>query len=639
MMRASRRHGAANQMLVWLLVSAIVLGTLVALLVWKPRHRPKSGQVDELFVYCAAGMRYPMDEIVKQYEQEYGVHVDLQYGGSNTLLSQLQVSKTGDLYLAADDSYIKMARQKGLAAEVIPLAVMRPVVALRKDSKIEIGSMEDLLTPTRRIACGNPDAAAIGRVVRRLLTKTGHWDALRKLVTEKGVFKPTVNDVANDVKLGSVDAGIVWDATAAQYPDLRIVRLPELDQGVSNVEITVLNSSKDPTAALRFARYVGARDKGLVAFKEKKFPVVDGDAWTEHPELTFFAGSVNRRALAPIIKAFEQREGATVNTVYNGCGILTGQMKAMKRDQASGFPDTYMACDVYYMNTVKDWFEDRVEVSDTDIVIAVVKGNPKGIHGLNDLLKPGIRVVIGQPDQCTIGVLTRRLLESVGVYDKLIKGNVVSQTSSSAMLVPAITTNSADAVLAYRTDTRAEKDKVDVIPVKSDLAKAIQPFGVAKSSQHKYLGRRLFETIARSRDAFESVGFRWRLRVKPDMKVRLDTEKDTETGPEKAAASSAKREPVASGEGTDAAAKKATAGAGSKPAGPARSSSKPGEKKKAQATKNDGSATPKKTAAAKKTPPETDAGKQPPASATKDKAPTKSAAPPKAASPDTESKN
>jgi hypothetical protein len=43
------------------------------------------------------------------------------------------------------------------------------------------------------------------------------------------------------------------------------------------------------------------------------------------------------------------------------------------------------------------------------------------------------------------------------------------------------------------------------------LAKAIQPFSVARSSEYKQLGHRLYETIARSRDRFESRGFNWRL--------------------------------------------------------------------------------------------------------------------------------
>ncbi len=334
---------------------------------------------------------------------------------------------------------------------------------------------------------------------------------MSRQINDSGVFKPTVNEVANDVKLGSVDAGIVWDATAVQYPELEVVDVPELEAGTASVDIAVLTSAKDPTAALHFARYVSARDRGLQAFASKRFQVVVGDVWEDVPQLTFFAGSVNRRALEPIIMAFQQREGVEINTVYNGCGILTGQMRVAAGNMGRGFPDTYMACDVYYLDTVKDWFQEAVNVSDTDIVIAVQKGNPKGIQTLRDLTRPGIRVAIGQPDQCTIGVLTRRLLEHEGLYDQLLKENVVTQTATSAMLVPAVTSKSADAALSYRTDTLAESDKVDVVTVESELSKAIQPYSIARSSHHKELGRRLYQAIAKSRDAFESAGFHWRL--------------------------------------------------------------------------------------------------------------------------------
>jgi len=79
------------------------------------------------------------------------------------------------------------------------------------------------------------------------------------------------------------------------------------------------------------------------------------------------------------------------------------------------------------------------------------------------------------------------------------------------MLVPDVITGSADVVLAYVTDTQAEANKVDVVPIESPQAKAIQPFSIAKSSASKYLSERLFEKIAQSRDKFEAAGFQWRL--------------------------------------------------------------------------------------------------------------------------------
>ena len=61
-----------------------------------------------------------MAEIARRYEEAYGVKVMLQYGGSGTLLNNLQLADKGDLYLAADHSYTDIARGKGLIAEELP---------------------------------------------------------------------------------------------------------------------------------------------------------------------------------------------------------------------------------------------------------------------------------------------------------------------------------------------------------------------------------------------------------------------------------------------------------------------------------------------------------------------------------------
>ncbi len=510
------RRGNANPLYLMAAGSTVVLA-VIAFLMARGTGDPRTvaRPTDTLTMYCAAGVRPPVAEIAEQYEKEYGVHIQIEYGGSNTLLSRLEVARTGDLYLAADDSYTNLAREKGLVRETIPVATMKPVILVAGGNPKMIHSISDLLRDDVRVALGNPDQAAIGRKVRRLLKQSGHWDALEKRVSTTGVFKPTVPEVANDVKLGSVDAAIVWDAVAGLYPELEAVSVPELDAGSSQITVGIVSTSTRPTAALKFARYLSARDRGLKVFARRGFHTVEGDVWSERPQLTFFAGSVNRRALEPILRAFAQREGVEVNTVYNGCGILTAQMRALQsEEQTGGFPDAYMACDVYYMKTVADLFQDAVNVSNTDIVIVVQEGNPKQIHSLHDLSRPGVRVALGQPDQCTIGVLSRRLLESEGLYEKIMRDNVVTQTATSALLVPNVTTGAADAALAYRTDTLSEEDRIDVIPIDSPLAKAVQPYGIARWSPHKQLAKRLYEAIAAGREQFEASGFRWQLEEK-----------------------------------------------------------------------------------------------------------------------------
>jgi molybdate transport system substrate-binding protein len=138
------------------------------------------------------------------------------------------------------------------------------------------------------------------------------------------------------------------------------------------------------------------------------------------------------------------------------------------------------------------------------------------VQSLEDLIKPGVRVAVGEPTQCTIGALTRRLLQAEGLWEKLQQkqrqdGEVVVEKSSSSMLVPDVVTGHVDAAMAYISDTLASHDKVDIVRIKSKQNLAIQPFSIAKSSQHKHLGRRLFQRIADSPERFRSAGFRFRI--------------------------------------------------------------------------------------------------------------------------------
>jgi len=511
MKRNRPRHcpGAAPSIGLLALITIVIAGLLIVALLYRPERG--DGGTRTLFVYCAAGMRVPVEQIAERYEHEHGVSIELQFGGSNTLLSQLQVSRVGDLYLAGDATYTQLAADKGLADERLTVATMRPVIITPAGNPKNIKALDDLLDRDVKVALGNPDAAAIGRSVREVLDQTGKWTALQEHARTNGVFKPTVTDVANDVKLGSVHAGIVWNTTAAMYPSLNAIAAPELAAGEVAIEVAVLRSSEAPTAALRFARYLTARDRGLETFGSYNFDTIDGDPWAARPQLTFFCGAVNRRAVDRVVRKFAKREGVDVNVVYNGCGILTGQMKTIRDPSTTaGFPDAYMACDVYYLDTVRDWFQESVEVSDTRIVIAVPPGNPRNIQSLDDLAEPGLRVAVGQPKQCTIGVLTRQLLDGEGVAEAVMK-NVVMQTTSSALLVPAVTDGGADAALAYATDTLAAAGMVETIAIDSSRAEAVQPFAIARTSPYKQLGRRLKDSITSARGSFEDAGFHWRL--------------------------------------------------------------------------------------------------------------------------------
>ena len=266
---------------------AVFLGSVVAALVLvlvlsrKPAEPPAAAGAspgapvrEPLLVFCAAGIKAPIEAVAREFEQSEGVKVQLNYGGSQTLLANLAVSGRGDLYIAAEDAYVQMAREKNLVREIIPLAQMRVALAVARGNPKKITTLADLLKTDVRLAQANPDAAAVGKLTREALQKSGEWEPLRARTT---VFKPTVNEVANDLKLGSVDAGFVWDATIRQYPELEAVPVAALTNLIAHVSAGVLTSSKQPTVALRFARFLAARDRGQKQFEKHGFTPVNGE--------------------------------------------------------------------------------------------------------------------------------------------------------------------------------------------------------------------------------------------------------------------------------------------------------------------------------------------------------------------------
>ncbi len=469
-----------------------------------------------LTVYCAAGLKKPVEAIAEQYRKELGIEVSLQYGGTGTLLSQLQVAKQGDLFIAADDGSLADARKRNLAAEVIPLVVQHPVVAVKKGNPKGLHSLADLLRADVKFAIANPDSASISKISRQLLG--AQWDAF---AAKAAVMKPTVTEVAADAQLGAVDASVVWDATVPQFKELETVELPEFAKHRENASAAVLTFCKQPQEALKFARYLAAPDRGGKVFQQNGFQLAGGDKWAVKPEMILYSGGVNRVAIEKLIQQFADREGADVTTVFNGCGILCAQMKAMNGTSNPNFPDAYYACDVCFVPPVAKQFPEAILLTQTEIVIAVPKGNPKHVNTLADLAQPDLRVGLCNAEQSTLGFMTRAMLRSSGLLESVM-ANTRSQVPTADSLINQMRVGSLDAAIVYRVNVQTQAEHFDIIPLPADKAKAVQPFAVRNDSTNRQLSGRLLDFLKNHKESFEAAGFVWRDDQAPTPSDKLD---------------------------------------------------------------------------------------------------------------------
>ena len=254
--------------------------------------KPKQGGSVPLTVFCAAGLKKPVEEIALAYQKETGTEVRLQYGGTGTLLSQIRIAKQGDLFIAADDGALADAKKLGVTREEFQLAKQKPVLAVAKGNPKKIDSLPALKTDGIKLALPNPESASIGRVTKKLLG--AEWDAL---AAKAAVMKPTVTEIAADLSLGAVDAAIVWDSTVPQFAGLEAMELAELNKHQEFATAAVLDACGQPSEAMRFARYLSAPEKGAKVFEKHGFKAVPGDQWALRPDLILYSGGVNRPAI------------------------------------------------------------------------------------------------------------------------------------------------------------------------------------------------------------------------------------------------------------------------------------------------------------------------------------------------------
>lgn len=194
----------------------------------------------ELLVYCGAGMREPMDEIAMTFTNETGIPINFIYGGSNTILTQMELSGVGDAYMPGATAYFDAAREKGLVGNESLVVYHVPVVAVPKGNPAGITCLEDMAKPGVRVVLGDNPATAIGKLTDKILEKNNLLEDVEKNVVSRC---GTVNELLVYISMGQADVGIIWeDLYVPEKMDL--IYIPNTNNLVKVVPIGVLTASE-----------------------------------------------------------------------------------------------------------------------------------------------------------------------------------------------------------------------------------------------------------------------------------------------------------------------------------------------------------------------------------------------------------
>jgi molybdate transport system substrate-binding protein len=125
-----------------------------------------------------------------------------------------------------------------------------------------------------------------------------------------------------------------------------------------------------------------------------------------------------------------------------------------------------------------------IQFATNTLVLVVPKSNPANIHTVDDLTKPGVKIVIGDPS-VPVGSYTRTVLTNLGILAAVLK-NVVSNETDVRSVLAKVALGEADAGFVYITDAKTVQGKVKVIA----LRESAQPhvvYGVAVVTKSPHL--------------------------------------------------------------------------------------------------------------------------------------------------------
>lgn len=234
-----------------------------------PKSKAKE-KAEALLVHCGAGIRPPMDELAELFQQRTGTRVDVSYKGSGCLLADIEFSRKGDLYMPGEMEYMDQAKAKGFLVNAQPAATMTTVIVTPK-GKQDVQSLQDLAKPGLKVGLGSYPEVAVGVAAKKVLDKAGLWEAVQKNVT---VGALNVVELANSVKIGALDAAIVWDATAHLVKDdVRIVQIDPKYSYKTTVLLGTLKFTRHPDKAQSFMDLVCSRE-GADIFRKHGYGTV-----------------------------------------------------------------------------------------------------------------------------------------------------------------------------------------------------------------------------------------------------------------------------------------------------------------------------------------------------------------------------
>jgi len=214
----------------------------------------------------------------------------------------------------------------------------------------------------------------------------------------------------------------------------------------------------------------------------------------EKKELVVLCGSSFPKPMEQLCSQFSAETGIGTVTTVAGSEDFLPLVKAGRKGDILVTHDPYLD---YVADA--NALADHVQVGFVAPVLAVQKGNPKGLTNIEDLTRPGLEVALTDPKYSTCGEMVFALLEKKGIKDAVMKNVENRLTKGHSTLGNYLKIQTVDAVIMWNGVAHTFSDSVEIVrtPYEYDEEIRVHIIGLSYSKQPELLKQ--FMEFARNR--------------------------------------------------------------------------------------------------------------------------------------------
>ncbi len=264
-----------KKLLIWVLAGLVIFISLGGC---------ARGQQKVITAFVGSASKPAMEEAARAFEQETGIKVYLNFGGSGTVLSQMKLSRSGDLYIPGSPDYMVLAERNGVVdpESVKIISYLIPAILVQHGNPGNIQSLSDLARPGIEVGIADPESVSIGAYAYEIL----EYNNLLPEVGENIVtYGESYSKIVSLVALKSVDAVIGWRVFSNWHPDsIDVVYLkPEQILRLAYIPAALSTFTKDRENAQKFLIFLVSL-QGQEIFRKWGYITTESEARKYAPE-------------------------------------------------------------------------------------------------------------------------------------------------------------------------------------------------------------------------------------------------------------------------------------------------------------------------------------------------------------------